>query len=150
MIQRIQTLFLLEIFFLGISLLFVPVQFILLKDGQIPVHLLPFSEGGFSSGSGHYAAIILNFTAIMIAGINIFLYKKRDLQVKLCYSLMAVFFILTAMLAFCPFIEMKDGAQIQRNVFAYMILAVCIISSALAARFIKKDIELLKSTDRIR
>lgn len=97
------------------------------------------------------AAIALNALAILISVITIFLFKKRELQVKLCYALMAIYFILTVMLVFCPFVQKNENISgIKTNAIAYAIFGVCIISSALAARFVKKDIELLKSADRIR
>jgi len=151
MIQRKQTLFLLEIAFLSISLLFIPVQFIISGTEQIPVNLLPLNSGPFVSTAGHFAAIGINALAFIIAIVTIFLFKKRELQVKLCYTLMGLYFILTGMLAFCPFVAETDAmSDIKKNVFGYALLGVMIISAALAARFIKKDIELLKSADRIR
>lgn len=150
MIQRKQTLFLMQIAFLAISFLFVPVQFFGIPT-SLHVKMLPLNGEIYSSTSGHLAAIGLNFLGLVIAVATIFLYRKRDLQVKLCYLLMVIYIIIPAMVAFCPFIEMKDVAQkAEVNIFTYIISAVCVISAYFAARFVKKDIELLKNSERIR
>lgn len=150
MIQRKQTLFLMQIAFLAISFLFVPVQFFGIPT-SLHVKMLPLNGEIYSSTSGHLAAIGLNFLGLVIAVATIFLYRKRDLQVKLCYLLMVIYIIIPAMVAFCPFIEMKGVAQkAEVNIFAYIISAVCVISAYFAARFVKKDIELLKNSERIR
>ncbi len=150
MIQRKQTLFLLQLIFLSVSLLFIPIQFIVMPSNNINVYLLPLS-GLYQSTAGHFAAIIINGFAIILALITIFLFKKRTLQLKLCYILIMLFLLLIGMLAFCPFVEIKENIfEIKTNVFGYIIFSVGALSAYLAARFIKKDIELLKSTDRIR
>ena len=151
MIQRIQTLFLLEIAFLSIALLFVPVQLITAGTNTIALHLLPLQDQTCSSTPGHYAAIAINFIALITASITIFLYRKRDLQRKLCFLLAALFVVLLAMEGFCPFAACGETAPtITKTIIGFIITGVCAISAVLAAGYIKKDIELLKSADRIR
>jgi hypothetical protein len=151
MIQRKQTLFLLQLAFLGISLLFIPVQFILSKAAPEHLSLVPMTNDLYHSTLGHYAAIVLNALAIGISIITVFIYKKRELQVKLCYLLVVIYLILLAMIAFCPFLENNTNAiSITNNIFAYIICVISASTAYLAAFFVKKDIELLKSTDRIR
>ncbi len=150
MIQRKQTLFLIQIAFLAIAFLFVPVQFFGLPT-SLHVKLLPLNGEIYTSTPCHLAAVGLNFLGLVIASATIFLYRKRDLQVKLCYLLMVIYLVIPAMAVFCPFIELKDvGQKADVNIFTYIISAVCVISAYFAARFIKKDIELLKSSERIR
>lgn len=154
MIQRVQTLFLLQLVFLSVSLLFVPVQFIDGLDAKldlaVPISLLPSGPTLASSTGGHYTAIALNLLGIALALITIFIFKKRELQVKLGYVLMLVYVALAAMIAFCPFVSAENSPTVRTNIFSYIICAVCILSAWLAIRFIKKDINLLKSADRIR
>jgi hypothetical protein len=151
MIQRVQTLLWLEVAFLSISLLFVPVQTIILATGEAQVHMMPLKEAGASSTMGHIAAIILNFMAMIICFVCIFNYKKRELQIKLSWSLIVIFLVLIGMMAFCPFVNKSDAVQeVRTNVFGYLISGVAIISSFIAIRFVKKDINLLRSADRIR
>ena len=151
MIQRRQTLFLFELVFLAVALLFIPSQH--LRTGSIPaeIYLVPIDEPGLKSTSGHIAAVGLNFLGIIISFTTIFLYKKRNLQVKLSYSLSVIWVILSAMIAFCPFAEGADKSTgLETNYFAVAIGIFGILAGVLAARYIKKDIELLKSADRIR
>ena len=149
MIQRKQTLFLIELIFLGLSLLFVPCQEILTKTTSTHVYLMPLID--FQSTTGHLFAVILNFIGLVLATITIFLFKKRELQVKLCYALIAVWVILPAMMLFCPFVVKTDAIlEVKTNYFVVAIAVFSIIAAYLAARFIKKDIDLLKSADRIR
>ena len=149
MIQRKQTLFLIELIFLGLSLLFVPCQTILTQALATNIYLMPLVN--FQSTSGHLFAIALNFIGIVIATIAIFAFKKRELQVKLCYGLMAIWLILIPMMLLCPFvIKTETINSIQVHYFVIAIGLFAIIAAYMAAHFIKKDIELLKSADRIR
>jgi hypothetical protein len=56
------------------------------------------------------------------------------------------------MIAFCPFVAKADGLTVEasKHPFGYIICGVAVIAAFIAARLIKKDIELLKSADRIR
>ncbi len=151
MIQRRQTLFLLELVFLAVALLFIPSQH--LRTGTIPanIYLVPINEPGIQSTAGHMAAVALNFAGIIISFVTIFLYKKRGLQMKLSYVLAILWLVITAMIGFCPFAEGADKSTgLETNYFALAIGIFGIVAGILAARFIKKDIELLKSADRIR
>jgi len=150
MIQRKQTLFLLQIAFLSICFLFIPVQFTP-EPHAARASLLPVNAGAFSSTGGHMAAIAFNALGLIISVVCIFLFKRRELQVKLCYIIMLVYVIVPLMVAFCPFIKFEgETLKSDANIFAYIVSAVCILSAYLAAHFIKKDIELIKSADRIR
>ncbi len=147
MIQRKQTLFLFQLVFFGIALLFIPSAWV--KSGEIetPIFLTPINSGGFSSSIGHQAAIVLNFVGLILAFVTIFLYKQRSMQVKLCNILMLLWIVLTSMILFCPFVELNTRSI---NYFNAIIGAFAFLAAFLAKRFIKKDIELLKSADRIR
>ncbi len=149
MIQRKQTLFLIELIFLGLSLLFVPCQTILTKTSATNIYLMPLET--FQSTTGHLAAVILNFIGIVLATFTIFSFKKRELQVKLCYAQLVLWLIVTAMMLVCPFvIQTDDILEVQKHYFIIAIGLFAVIAAYLAVHFIKKDIELLKSADRIR
>lgn len=149
MIQRKQTLFLIELIFLGLSLLFVPCQTILTKISSTNVYLMPLVD--FQSTVGHLAAVILNFMGIVLATLTIFSFKKRELQVKLCYTQLALWIVVTAMMLFCPFVVQTEAIlEVQKQYFIIAIGLFAVIAAYLAAHFVKKDIELLKSADRIR
>lgn len=153
MIQRKQTLFLLELIFLSIALLFIPVTTVVTTSAEtLQLSLTPASGSAeISSSSGHMVAVGLNFIALILAFVTIFMYKKRELQVKLCYLLAFIWVVITLMIACCPFVVKTDAiASVSVNYFAGIIGVFAILAAFLAARFIKKDIELLKSADRIR
>jgi hypothetical protein len=150
MIQRVQTLLLLEVLFLAASLLFVPSLFVITNGTNTPVSFLPINNEIAQSGLAHFAALGLDLIAALIALITIFIFKKRELQVKLCFVLVFIFTVLLLMVAFCPLVNNADKLEIRKNSFAFIILIISIVSSFIASRFIKRDIELIKSADRIR
>lgn len=149
MIQRKQSLFLIQIIFLGLSLLFVPCQNIYTKTVVTNVYLAPLID--FQSTTGHLFAVILNFLGLILATITLFTFKKRELQIKLCYSLIVIWLVLIGMMLLCPFVVITEAIiEVKVNYFVVAIGAFSVLAAFLAARFIKKDIELLKSADRIR
>ena len=151
MIQRKQTLFLFELVFLSIALLFIPVYKLGTPNGEIPMALVPLTDESLSSTVGHQAAIVINFLALILASLTVFLYKRLALQIRLCYVLMIFWLVLTGMTAFCPFVAQTSTLVSASNTyFGPIIGAFGVLAAYLAARYIKKDIELLKSADRIR
>jgi|688.fasta_scaffold361687_2 hypothetical protein len=149
MIQRKQSLFLIQIIFLGLSLLFVPCQNIFTKTVVTNVYLAPLTE--YQSTLGHLFAVALNFLGLIVATITLFTFKKRELQIKLCYALIAIWLVLIGMMLLCPFVvKTEEMIEVKINYFVVAIGAFSVLAAFLAARFIKKDIELLKSADRIR
>lgn len=151
MIQRRQTLFLLQLVFLGIALLFIPLGTVSSSKASENIFLVPFHNPDFISTLGHTVAIFLNFACLILAFTTIFLYKRRELQIKLCYVQMALWLLLGLMIAFCPFVQKTETiTSLQSNYFGSIICVVSIVAAYLAARNVKKDIDLLKSADRIR
>lgn len=149
MIQRKQSLFLIQILFFGLSLLFVPCQVIITKAVATNVYLMPLTE--FQSTIGHLFAVGINFIGLVITAITIFIFKKRELQVKLCYTLMVIWTVLMGMMILCPFVsKTEEIVEIKINYFVVAIGLFSVMAAYFAARFIKKDIDLLKSADRIR
>jgi hypothetical protein len=149
MIQRKQSLFLIQIIFLGLSLLFVPCQNIFTKTVVTNVYLAPLTD--YQSTLGHLFAVALNFLGLIVATITLFTFKKRELQIKLCYALIAIWLVLIGMMLLCPFVvKTEEMIEVKINYFVVAIGAFSVLAAFLAARFIKKDIELLKSADRIR
>lgn len=151
MIQRKQSLFLFQLIFLGIALLFIPSLSIITQQGSVDVFFIPAKNGEFVSTAGHSAAIILNFLGLLFTFVTIFIYNKRELQIKLCYILILLWVVIGLMILFCPFVVINENmSAIKINYFVLIIAAVAIIAAYFAAKFIKKDIALLKSADRIR
>ena len=148
MIQRKQTLFLLQSLFFNIALFFIPNKYIftdLLNKNVL--YLIPF----VNSSIGHYAAITINCLLIILTLIVIFLYKKQSFQLKLGKILWFFWIILILMILFCPFTNKETNAtEITTNYFSIFICFAGILTIAFASKFIKRDIELLKSSERIR
>jgi hypothetical protein len=151
MIQRKQSLFLFFIAVLGIALLFIPIGTIKTNSEDVNIYLVPLSHPELTSTAGHMTAIALNFVGLILAFTTIFLYRKRELQVKLCYVLMVLWLVIGLMMAFCPFVTKTETViSVQNNYFGPIIAILAVVAAFIATRFIKKDIELIKSADRIR
>ena len=125
MIQRIQTVYLFIAFCLMATLVFVP----------------------FSS---HLIIIIGSGIAAFLSIINIFLYKKRSLQRKICYiilllSVLIYLFDFIFERQYLPFAELFWS-----NRFTFIFPFIAIIFIYLAIRGIKKDEKLIRSLDRLR
>ncbi len=155
MIQRIQTIFLfLATVFAGI-LFFTP-MFSFNYGGE----LMKLTIWGVKNASDalSFAAtyslplILITVLIVAIPAVTIFMYKKRELQLKL--SSLNVF--LNAALCGLIFlfyasnIEEKTGVETVSYLFGTYIPLINMVLSVLAMRWVKKDIELLKSVDRLR
>lgn len=147
MIQRIQTVFLfLSAVFAGV-LFFVPIASFDL--GNEIVNLSIFGAGNSVKAM---PLLILTILMLLIPFVTIFMFKKRELQLKL--SSLNVF--LNAV--FCGLIFLFYDNSIQENLlvetityaFGTYIPLINMVLSVLAMRWIKKDIELIKSIDRLR
>ena len=155
MIQRIQTVFLfLATVFAGI-LFFTPV-FSFNYGGEL-LKLTIYSVKNANeliSFSVAYTLPLLLIAALIVAipAVTIFMYKKRELQLKL--SSLNIF--LNA--ALCGLIFLFYSSNIEKRVdvesitylFGTYIPLINMVLSVLAMRWVKKDIELLKSVDRLR
>lgn len=150
MIQRKQTLFLLLSGLLSLAMLFVANHSIITTSGSTPVFLTPL-QAPYSSGASHYFAIALNFIGLLLAFAAIFLYKQRGLQLRLCNMLMMSWLIIGLILMFADFaMPAGDALSVQKEYLALALTLAGIGAGYFASRYIRKDIDLLKSADRIR
>jgi hypothetical protein len=150
MIQRIQTVFLLFVNAISIILLFVPfVQYeinpplkLTLLPGQTTVALSPL----------YYLPVVFNFIILAFAYYVIFQFKKRQRQMKLANLLVALNGILLGLMLLFDFIpgDAAGNPPIKQYLAGSYLPIVSMALSFLAARFIKKDEELVRSADRIR
>ncbi len=142
MIQRKQTLFLLAVAIIAISLFFVPL-FNYNGDTHSGTFNLTTSEGV----SNVYYPIIINIIVLILSIGLIFLYKNRVLQYKLS-TLLALFNVfITGLLFILPFQAILTEIEVTFWAFLPIISAVF---AFLAGHFIKKDEQLVRSADRIR
>jgi len=121
MIQRIQTVYLFFAFCLMAALV-----------------LLPFSSS--------LIILIDSGVAALLSIINIFLYKKRKLQRKICYIILLL--LVLAYIIYFSFEYQNFSFSEIRYTFIFPFIAVVFIY--LAIRGINKDEKLIRSLDRLR
>jgi len=151
MIQRIQTLYLLMSGLLTGSMFFLPFSEITNKENEA----FQFIYRGLINAEGELvvptlAMAILLTVATFVSFVNIFLYKKRVLQIRLCGLNMALLLGTTGMIYYLgtQLINEVTGTMGYKLTTAFPIVAA--ILTFLALRAIGKDVALLKSMDRIR
>lgn len=151
MIQRKQTLFILAMVLCNCLLMFIPVADVIHNNLSTHVYLVPFAGNEPVSTMGHFAAITLNFLALLLSFAVIFLYKNRKLQIQLTWFNILIWITLGLMMWLCPFVVRNEA--VQGVIMKYLTACISIpavLSGWMAIRLIQKDIELLKSADRIR
>ncbi|MDP2175311.1 MAG: DUF4293 family protein [Bacteroidota bacterium] len=165
MIQRKQTLFLLIIFLVSITLL--------LNNFQVSKGLMRVI-GDETEKAYHYKVGFIN-TQIMtdevftiknslltyvlsvvslLSIVAVFLYTKLALQIRMA-AFNFIFILLTAFNMIYTIYKLNhtDGIQIVSsdiNYFSFVLVALLMVFNYFAFRGIKKDIELLASVDRLR
>lgn len=162
MIQRRQTIFMLLTAILSALLFFMPLASFEAGDNvmkftifgiQNPIDTLTLSK------SYTWPLVVLTILMTILPIFAIFKYKKRELQVKLCHLVMLLnlVFIGIVFLYYDNDIQQiiaaveGDSYELDVACFIGMVLPlVNLVLEILAVRGIKKDIELLKSVDRLR
>lgn len=150
MIQRKQSLFFLQSIFLSAALLFLPVCSFQLNGIRSDVTLVLFEANSAMSSGLHEAAVILNFLTLALVSLTAFIYQKRELQIRLTWLSILLWSALGGLLAYGHFVTAAEVITTQVNWLAVAICVVAVVALLFAIRFIKKDIALLKSADRIR
>lgn len=147
MIQRKQTLFLLAVVIIGILMLFIP--FIGFNRGAEPF-TMNLAEGISSVGisSNIYYPFIINVLVILLTTIIIFLYKNRVLQYKLANLVVLFNVFITGLFFLLNYINVP-AENISFTIGSFLPL-ISAVFAYLAAHFIKKDEQLVRSADRIR
>ena len=159
MIQRIQSLYLLLVFLIAsLMLLLNPnfAKFIHTKAEKISSELHFVSKKYYNQAdSGGQPFDKLNFIILLSIGVGslyaIFLYKKTELQKKICLYISLMSVVLLSSLIF-DFLKMSKDAP---DIYSYPSIHgiwpfASAILSALAWAAIRRDEKLLKSMDRIR
>lgn len=150
MIQRVQTLYLLSLVVMGLALLFVPSAQFEFNVHAVPIYLKPISHELIQATYGQIIAMVLNFSGILLSCVAIFLYKKRMLQLKLTLVLMMIWLANTIILSFLPLANVEMPNMLHTTNYGILFGIFGMLGAYMANRHIKKDIELLKSADRIR
>ena len=149
MIQRIQSVFLFETVIVSILTLIFP--FVQYQNGDALV-VLSLMPGAIPAGVSQllYIPVVLNIILPVFALYVIFQYKDRPKQAKLAKLLMILGAgLLTAMLTI-EFVSDENAVWTKTYLWPSFLPIISTISAFFAARFIKKDEELVRSADRIR
>jgi len=154
MIQRIQTLFLLGVTIIAITLFFIPLSEKTIEGGQTFV----LSVTGISNNTGsvqhtmelsNYALILINVIIFALAAYTIFLYKKRTLQISLC-MLGGLLTTIELILIFYFSEDLGGSTEHAHYLPGVYLAALQIFCFVAARRFIRKDEKLVRAADRIR
>lgn len=153
MIQRIQTVYLFLIaLILIIPFLFPIAQVFIPNDASYNFYAYGVVENGneFPLIARYWALLILYIGMILLPLINIFFYKKRFLQLRLCIvEIILLLGSLVLMWLFVRHFTNSMGADVIYKV-TFVLPLVCVVFAYMAMRGITNDIKLLKSYDRIR
>jgi hypothetical protein len=141
----LQSIFLLAAALINLTLLFLP-SASYTANGVTENFSLLLPKGTVTTTGAFSVAVILNGACLIVALAAIFMFRQRSRQRLQCFILMAVEAVIAGLLIAMPLL--KDVAC-EKGVAVYLPVLAAIFAF-LAAHFIKKDIELLKSADRIR
>ncbi|MFV0331325.1 MAG: DUF4293 domain-containing protein [Dysgonomonas sp.] len=151
MIQRIQTIFLLFTAILMGVTTFSPLM-VLNGGDKLLYSFFPFGIGQlFNAQYPTWGVIFFSGLSALVPLINIFLYKKRKVQMKVgtLTSLLILFFYVTLYVYFNAYTS-KYGLAFEGIQYGLILPVIALIFNVLAVLRIKKDEKLVKSLDRIR
>ncbi len=100
----------------------------------------------------HVGLLVLTILGIVTALGAIFLFRNRPVQLRITYLsiVLAIILPVLAVLLFLNAGHQLDDANAVNDQFGLYLPILGIVFSGLAARFIKKDDNLVKSMDRLR
>ncbi len=156
MIQRIQSVYLLFVTAVMSFLLIRPYAEVGLSDGgSIVFYILSIER--FLPGQGFlvyertFSLLLLTLFSAGIAFINIFLYLRRPVQIRVCYINIVALLILLVLM-FINYTRVKNAMSPISHTFrlASMFPMVAIIANYMAIRAIRRDELLVHSYDRLR
>lgn len=152
MIQRIQTLYLLAVAALMAAAVFTPLAYF--AAGVEEYKLFAFA---LKSATAEYSTIYMGVIVALAAFVplvNIFLYKNRLLQIRLCAVELVLLVGSAVFMALYYFLSNRMFSQLEFSAhgmhIAIIFPVIAIILDYLALRAIFKDEMLVKSLDRIR
>jgi hypothetical protein len=143
MLQRIQTIYLLLVTVLSVVLYFTP-----LFSQQHLATTAPQAETTFLVSTNSFLSILTGVIAGMSFA-SVFLYKKRQTQIKACNLMMIIICVLIGLIFYTA--DTLNGANEKVHYqFGTYLPLIQLIFTFLAMRAIKKDEELVRSADRLR
>ncbi len=152
MIQRIQTVYLLIVVILGILLCFMPVLQLVTPEEAEVLQTWELTAFGIDVVplQGLWGLTIATVLIPLLAGIDIFLYKKRILQARLnIFTVMLCLGYYGVLAIYCWLAREAMGLDWHILPWASIPL-VCLVLTLMATRQILKDEALVRAADRIR
>jgi hypothetical protein len=141
MLQRIQSVFLLVVVVVFILLLFSPLYMLITSTPPPATVTLMRSIPAF----------IVHLIPVVLSLFTIFQYKNRPLQIRFCFVGLFLSVLTLVLTVFIPdwFVQHQPAASV---VFGWGIYLLILnpLAFFLAARFIRRDEELVRSADRLR
>ncbi|MEE0950924.1 MAG: DUF4293 domain-containing protein [Paludibacteraceae bacterium] len=160
MIQRIQTLYLLLVVALGITLCFVPVvQFVTPEDAEV-VRAWELTALGMTETTvtelpaielnGLWGLLLASVLIPVLALVDIFLYNKRLLQARLnIFTIMLCLGYYGVLAIYIYLAKMVIDVDVYVMGWACLPL-VCLVLTVMATRRILKDEAMVRAADRLR
>ena len=160
MIQRIQTLYLLLVVALGITLCFVPVvQFVTPEDAEVvrawELRALGMTETTVTELpaielNGLWGLLLASVLIPVLALVDIFLYNKRLLQARLnIFTIMLCLGYYGVLAIYIYLAKMVIDVDVYVMGWACLPL-VCLVLTSMATRRILKDEAMVRAADRLR
>lgn len=152
MIQRIQSVFLLLVCVLMTITIFSPL--LLITNSEYVLNLNCFGVLSLKNPDIAYftwGIVSIAGLGALVAFINIFLFKKRKLQMKIgtVTSLLIILFYITVYVYFSSFASKYEYTYLNIQ-YGIILPIIALIFNILAILNIKKDEKLVRSLDRIR
>lgn len=152
MIQRIQTIYLLLVVALGITLCFMPVLQFVTPEGAETLQIWELSAFAYSSVplQGLWGLTLTTILIPLLALVDIFLYNKRLLQARLNIFTVMLCLGYYGVLAIYVWLA-KTALGVDWHILPWAsIPLVCLVLTVMATRRILKDEALVRAADRIR
>ncbi len=161
MIQRIQTLYLLAIVILGITLCFQPVLQLVTPEDASELRIYELGASGLDLITNEDCQPVINLQGLwgllvttalipLLALIDIFLYKKRILQARLNIFLAMLCLGYYGVLAIYIW-QAKLALGVEWHIIPWAAIPlICFVLTLMATRRILQDEALVRAADRIR
>ncbi len=150
MIQRIQTIYLLVVVALGITLLFMPVLQLVTPEEAAELQVWEVSAFGGAPLEGIWGLALTTVLIPLLALVDIFLYRRRILQARLNIFLVMLCLGWYGVLAIYVWLA-KLSLSVDWHILPWAAIPlICMVLTLMATRRILKDEALVRAADRIR
>ena len=152
MIQRIQTLYLFAAAALMVTALLTPLAYFAAGTDEYTLRAFSLSGSGMTQSTIYMGIVMALAAAVPL--VNIFLFKRRMLQIRLCAVELVLLLGSVAFIGIYYYLSARMISQAEFHAQGFRIEAVfplvALVLDYLAMRAIFKDELLVKSLDRIR